>query len=327
MFIFLYGQDSFRQHERLVELRSEFIRKVGQDDSAIVDLEADKLKLDKLSEAASAVSMFTRKRLIIIRGLFLKKEEKEFIALADYLQKQATSDHVFVLTHLSQEKEKLPKYKQVFFAWCAEQTYSQAFTQLSQAELINWVKKRAEQQQAEFSNEAIVALLSLTTKDLWQLDREIDKLVHLASGLANGQPGKFKIEAALVRSVVAGVFEEHIFALTDAIGERNRARAAKLLEEELLAGQAPEQILFMIERQYRLLLSVRDGLEQGLSEKELGRSLGLADFIFKKTVNQARHYNVAMLKAIFANLIKLEQQFKTGQIDLVSGLSLFVAKV
>lgn len=335
MLIFLYGTDSFRQHEKLRELKARFQLEVDQFGMSTETLDGEKLTVTKLSELAGAVSMFTRKRLIIIDKLFKQKDEKNFAAIADYLQKQASGDHIFILLHLAEESafapgkpEKLPKYKQGFYDWCANQPNSQAFPKLSQSELINWLKNKVSARGGQLSNDAVGALLSLTVGDLWQLEQELDKLINLKLGQKGEEKNEaFKIEMADVKAVVQGIFEEHIFALTDAIGERNKQRATKLLEEELLAGQAPEQILAMILRQYKMILSIRDGLERGLNEKELERELKLNSFVMKKVLGQARHYTVASLKTIFANLIKLEYQYKTGKVDLIIGLNLFLAKI
>lgn len=334
MLIFLYGPDSFRLNEYFRELKAKFQREVDQFGFSIEELDGEKLTVTKLSEVAGAVSMFTRKRLIVIDKLFKQKDEKNFLSLAKYLQKEAQGDHIIILKYIAEEStfapgklEKLPKYKQVFFDWCLKEAKAQSFPKLSQSELINWLKDRVSARGGQLSNDAVGALLSLTAGDLWQLNQELDKLVNLKSGqMKDGKGGGFKIEMADVKNVVQGIFEEHIFALTDAIGERNKARATKLLEEELMAGQAPEQILAMILRQYKLILSVRDGLERGLSEKDLERELKLHSFVLKKVSGQARHYTVANLKTIFANLIKLEYQFKTGKVDLIAGLNLFIAK-
>lgn len=335
MLIFLYGADSFRQHENLRELKDKFQREVDQFGMSIEELDGEKLTVTKLSELAGAVSMFTRKRLIIIDRLFKQKVELGFMAIAEYLQKQAAGDHIFILLHEAEESafapgkgEKLPKYKQGFYDWCAKQPLSRHFPKLGQAELINWLKKRVESRGGQISNDAVATLMAYTTGDLWQLDGELDKLVNLKLGQqAAGEAEIFKIEMADVKAVVQGNFSEHIFALIDAIGERNKSRATKLLEEELLAGQAPEQILAMILRQYKMILSVRDGLERGINEKELEREMKMNGYVMKKVSAQAKLYTVATLKTIFANLIKLEQQFKTGKIDLITGLNLFLAKM
>lgn len=334
MLIFLYGADSFRQREYLRELKAKFQREVDQFGMSVEELDGEKLAIAKLSEVSGAVSMFTRKRLIIIDRLFKQKDEKSFAAISEYLQKQAAGDHIFVLLHLAEESsfapgkgEKLPKYKQGFYDWCVKQPLSKNFPKFSQSELINWLKKRVETKGGQISNDAVAMLMAYTAEDLWQLDQEIDKLANLKLGQSDNPKEGFKIEMADVKLIVQGSFSEHIFALIDAIGERNKSRAIKLFEEELLAGQAPEQILAMILRQYKMILSVRDGLERGINEKELEKEMKMNSYVMRKVSSQAKLYTVATLKTIFANLIKLEQQYKTGKIDLVAGLNVFLARI
>lgn len=329
MLIFLYGDELFNQIKRLNELKVKFVADVDPEGLNIVELEGEKLTLPKLSDAAGAVSMFARKRFIVIRNLFNSKAEVEFKKLDEYLRKIAGGDHIIVLVDQLSVKEaaKLPKYKKGLYDFCADQKFSVCFPKLKSAELINWIRQEVKTSGGDITNDAVIVLLELVSSDMLQLSHELDKLRHYKLGITNEENGLYKIESADVKLVVRGQYIEHIFALTDALSERKRGRVIKLLEEELLAGQEADSVFYMVLRQIRSLLIVRDGIERGMSEADLASALKIQSFIVRKLMGQARNFNVETLKVIFAQLIKLEYQFKSGQMDLLTGLGSILSRI
>jgi DNA polymerase-3 subunit delta len=330
MLIFLYGEESYQIEGRLRELKARFRSDVDPQGQNIVELDGEKLSFSQLNEAAGAVSMFAKRRFILLNNIFKHKAETEFKKITEYLKKIAGGDHIIVVTDSLSDKElaKLPKYKKELFDFCLGEKLSTKFAKLRPSELINWIRATVSSSGGEISNDAISLLMSLSADNLWQVSQELAKLEHYKLGQAQDEATKgYKIEMVDVKTVVSGQYVEHIFALTDALGERRRERVIKLLEEELLAGQDPEMVFYMVMRQVRTIMLVRDALDRGMSESAVAEKLKLHGFILKKVVGQARNFRVEVLKNMFTQLVKLEYQFKTGQMDLVTGLGAILSKI
>jgi DNA polymerase-3 subunit delta len=119
-----------------------------------------------------------------------------------------------------------------------------------------------------------------------------------------------------------------VFELVDAIGMRQADTAMRALHELLDAGAAPLYLLHMIERQFRILLQVKDMHSRGAGLSEIQSELGIRHtFIVKKALNQARRFSPQRLEAIFVHLAGIEQEIKTGKVADLLALDLLVAEV
>ena len=52
-------------------------------------------------------------------------------------------------------------------------------------------------------------------------------------------------------------------------------------------GEPPLKILYMITRQIRLLVQAKEMLEEGLSQADVGRKLGIRDFYLKDFIKRS----------------------------------------
>ena len=168
-------------------------------------------------------------------------------------------------------------------------------------------------------------IVSLLGSDLWQIDNEVDKLVNYKLGLEpkmikGGKPAE--IEAQDVEKLVRGQLDENIFALTDAISNKNKGLALKLLEEQYGAGLADTYLMTMIIRQFRILLQTRQALDSGLTSRQIISNLRLHPFVVQKSINQVRNFNLQTLKDILNKLTQIDYRVKTGQADVRTMLDL-----
>ena len=127
--------------------------------------------------------------------------------------------------------------------------------------------------------------------------------------------------------MVRGKFDENIFALTDAISQKNKALSLNLLEKELENGLAEPYLMHMLIRQFRILLQVRAAMDLGHTSRKAASELKLHPFVAQKSFTQAKNFSIESLKIIFSRLIKMDRQLKTGQGDFKTDLALMIASI
>ena len=87
-------------------------------------------------------------------------------------------------------------------------------------------------------------------------------------------------------------------------------------------------LLSMIERQFRILLQVKELQAQGATVTQMQEVLGIRHaFIIEKGVRQARNFSMARLESIYGQLAEVEQAIKTGEIADLLALDLLVAEL
>jgi len=168
--------------------------------------------------------------------------------------------------------------------------------------------------------------------------RKAAELQQAAQVLALYTGEKRLIEAEDVRQVVADSVEVSVFELTDALGERNLAKALHLLQQMLDARTEPWLIFSLLVRQFRLLAQARLLLDESGVRVGKGKTyyqvrqrvlpqlkayaerlpdnsklnlLKQHDFVVYKSLMQAQRFSTAQALASLQFLHTLEFQLKT----------------
>lgn len=333
MIIFLYGEDTYRSRQKLNELKNKFFRDIDPGGSSFVMIDGETVNMEKVNEAVSTPSLFTRKRMIVIERIFsnkartVREQMLEFLKAKDKIKAKAVEENIIIFWEdISDEGQKTDK----LFKFLLKQKYVQSFNPLSNTEATNWAKREIIARGGKITGASAMHLTSLIGNDLWQLSNEINKLINYKEG-AGQKLLKTKSETEInindIETQVKGKVDENIFALTDAISNKNKALAMKLFDSELEAGVADTYLMHMIIRQFRILMQVRQGLDSGLTQRKIATKLKLHPFVMQKSLSQVQKFSLPNLKNIFLDLIKLDRDIKSGEIEAKTGLSLLIAKV
>ncbi|NTU98802.1 DNA polymerase III subunit delta [Candidatus Falkowbacteria bacterium] len=331
MVFFLYGADTFRSRRKLNELTQKYIKEVDPSGLSLNVLGPEAVSLKSIAEGSSAGSLLARKRMLVVERVFDKKDAQFFADLVKYVNanKAGFEDNIVVFwDSVTSEEKGMTKERGQLYKWLVGQKFAQEFKPMSNTELTSWVREETVRRGGDISREAAVHLVALTGSDLWQVDQELNKLVHYKLGqkLALGvQVQPDKIETEDVKNLVSGVFDEQVFALTDALSARNRSLAVKLFEEQLKGGESEEYLLHMILRQFRILVQVRQALDSGVQPRKIASELALHPFVAQKSVSQVRNFSLEQLKKINRRLIDIDYKVKTGQQKMKTGMNNLIA--
>jgi len=104
---------------------------------------------------------------------------------------------------------------------------------------------------------------------------------------------------------------KNIFLFLDNLRPNNSRNMLKLFHNALESGIKEEIILFMLQRQIRLLLSLLDSGEKSIDEVER-----LAPWQIGKLQSQSRSFTIQDLKKIYKRLYEIELGQKTGALSL-----------
>ena len=190
------------------------------------------------------------------------------------------------------------------------------FVPLKGQQLNEWIDRRARNLGKIIEPAGMAGLITSAGNNLWQLNAELEKL--------SSYTRTEKITAADVGLMVSKTTELSIFELVDAIAERNRASAIKMAREMVFLGEPIIRILFMIARQFRLLLLTKTLLQHGNPEKSLAGLLQAHPFVAQKCAKQARNFSVQELKAAMEKILTADSDIKSGKQEAVLALELLI---
>ena len=261
------------------------------------------LEFGALEEACMTIPFMSPRRLVILEntGAALGKEERDhaFFELLDRLP-QSTA---LVLIH------PRPFQSSSGLMQWAEDRPSKVFVRSFQTpkghDFSRWVVNRCRDIGGEIEPQAAELLAELVAGDVNLADRELEKLLDYVD---RQRP----IDVSDVEQLTPFHGQSNVFAMVDAVGERNSQQAFTHLRR-LLADHPPRYAFSMIVRQFRLLLQVREALDNQIDPHKV---LKVHTFVINKIITQARNFSLSDLEHIYHKLLDIDLASKTGRMDL-----------
>jgi len=336
MYYILHGDEEFRRSEAVARLKSRMISD-GMGDLNIMVLDGRTVGLNELIDACKVIPFLTNRRLVIVEGLLQRIGPRASSRAKQGKGRSATAGEGDYAEKLAACLPDLPPFTRLVFveskslarnhpilasARNSGEAYVREFKPLRGGELQDWIRRKSREKRANISRDAVSMLVSFVGPNLRLLDQELEKL----AGLVNySRP----ITGDDVKALVTAARDNNVFALVDALGLRNRARAVQQLQELVASGASALYLLAMMARQVRLILSVKDLVqEKGLGLDEIRRELRISrEFIVRKLLRQAEWFSVGELERIQRRMLDIDQAIKTGQIEGHLALELLVVEI
>lgn len=191
------------------------------------------------------------------------------------------------------------------------------FLPLKGAELFAYLREMAREKGLRIESQALERLKELVGEDLAELSSELEKL-HLFLG--NSQ----RVTVDLVNSIVAGSRCYNPWRLSQAIGERNRAQALRVLRQLIDTNIPSSQLLGPVSRELFNLLILKGSTTSSQEELigRLGCSPGLLYYLRRRAERWSQNELVSALKS----LNRIDLGIKKGKGELEPLLELFILR-
>lgn len=303
----IYGEEQYLQEQVIHALRESLLTP----DLAAFNYEeiaGEKCLPAQVVEAANVLPVFAEKRLVLVKNpSFLQSSKKEDgteaknsteQALLDYCADPLLSTCLIIMVNGSVDKRrKLVKAieKKGQLLECKP---------LRDNELRQWLREEAESQDYRIEPRALAYIEANGANDLRHLKQELAKLALYCQ-----EEGVITLAAA--EKLLTKTSEANIFTLVDSLGERKSEQAIVELSHLLDQGEPPVRLLFMIARQYRLIIQVKELASKGFSEKQISSELRIHPFVTGKILRQARYYQFAELEKILSLILECDLDLKT----------------
>ena len=320
-----YGENDFEIHEKVMIWTRQFEKKHGRLNFFNFDLREagarEKIAID-LKNALQVNSLFGMNKLIVLKNFLgasakLEDEAKKMIVAA--IEKN-NSGFFLLFCQADKPDERGIIFKALKALSVKDEAEIKRFEAPRPYELKKWVEARAKKLDAFFAPGATDALAAAVGNDLWQIDREMNKLAHYRKG----EP--IKVED--VKLMVRGKYNDVIFDLTDAISARDKKRTLKLFQDQVDSGAEDMYLLTMLIRQFRIFWQILEAKQAGaLDEAALAAELGLHPYVVKKGLQYANNFTLPQVKKIYRKLLDCEVGIKMRNISFELMFDLLVAEL
>jgi DNA polymerase III subunit delta len=325
-----YGADGFSAREELRALMERLDTEGNLSHNTVrFDATREPVKIEEVIAACQTASFFAEQRLVIVEGLLERLgggrrssgRNRRATAAGQSGDGDRLIDTLTMLPATTTAVLLESNPSKAFLEALTGIATVRQFPILRADGVRAWAQRRAESLGAKLTAPAAARLAELIDgSHLGDLAQEIDKLAAYAAG----RP----IEVGDIDAVVSVALQFQTWDLTDAVaaGRADRAlRVLQLMDEK----QHPSQLLFsMVVRQYRQLMLVKAAKEEGLSDVEVGRRLGIAHpFPLSKLTEQAARYQPARLDQAYRRLLETDVAVKTGVMEIEPALEMLIAEL
>lgn len=306
MIYLLYGPDSFRARAKLLSIRDKFL--VSQPTFNFVHMAASQLSsADGLLQLLGSATLLGGKRLVALTDLLSLGETAVKEALAAAVRQGLPDDLVMVLC----ENFDFDKRQSLFKLLNRPKT-AQFFGLLVGAELFRYAEGRALTKKLNIDANLLRQVLVITGSDLWRLDNELTKLASYAR--------THPLSPAVVQELVSANLADNLFALMDAVANRNPGIANRLFSDLVNRGEDPVGLLPILTFQLRNLILIKHLSAQKLSAGEIIRLTGLHPYAVSNTLKQADLFSLNWLNTAYQRLVATDWQIKTGALSPADAL-------
>ena len=327
MIYLLHGKDDYRVRHAVREIREKLRAADELFDANAATLDGRTLTPGELLAHATAIPFLSASRLVVVEGLLkalgeIKGGRRAKKGADDPIEpwRQAAS--------MLGDKSAMPESTTLVFVEGEIGKSNPAFTifapiartidhaPLGKDEIAPWIESRAKAKGVKLAPRALVSLAQLIGPDLWTLDNELDKLGAYADGEA--------VEPEMVNAIVSSAQDARVWDLTDAIVAGDERKALTAMTRLLAEGGASQMLLFMIARQFRQLVLVKDLRERGARPDEVARTSGVPSFRLSAVGAIASRFAWPALRDAYACILDADLNVKRGLTDDASGLQLLV---
>ena len=304
----LYGEEAYLKRQYKEKLRAAI---VSPDDTMnYAYYEGKGINVNEVMDLAETLPFFSERRLIILEdtGLF-KSASAE---MAEYVKEMPDTTYLIFIESEIDKRGKL--YKAVQNKGRVVELGRQ-----DESTLLRWVLGCVKRENKQISESTVRFFLSKVGTDMENIQKELEKLFCYTLD-------KDVILSEDVELICTTQISNQIFDMVNAVADRQQKSALNYYYDLLSLKEPPMRILFLLARQFKLLLEVKVMDEHGYSRKEIAEKTGINPFVIGKYQAQAKRFSNQELIGIIEDSVETEEAVKTGRLNDSLGVELFIMK-
>ena len=301
----LYGEEAYLKQQ----YKHKLVQALNPEDDTMNfnHYEGRNIDVKELIDLCETMPFFADRRVVLLEdtGFFKNKCDE----LADYMKE--LPDYL-CLVFVEDEVDKRSKmYKAVKSCGRIGE-----FARQDEKTLMQWAAGILKREGKNITQRDMELLLTMTGIDMGNLRMELEKLITY-TGDRN---------VVTIQEVCTTQTQNKIFDMVRAVTEKNQKRALDLYYDLLTLKEPPMRILFLLAKQFRQLLLVKEYTEEGVAQPEMASRLGVPSFVVRNIASCARSYRISELRQAVTDFVDAEEAVKTGRLQDVLSVELLIVK-
>lgn len=295
------------EEQLIKEYVDKIIKKNVSDDFISLNyskFDGNNVDSETIINACETLPFMSEKKVVVIyRAGFLNEENKDskkiFENMNKYLNNMSPSCILIMYYVFGNERDKISKNVLKLDKKCCVVK----FDRLKGVMLSKKVKAMFDTRKAIIGKVEIKLFCDLVDNNLNIISNEIDKLCDYT---LNREITKEDILAMLPYKT-----DNDIFNLVDFLAQKKAEKAIEILNELVFKGEKIPLILYMIERQFKILFNLKLGTEMHKSKDALSMEFRLNPYICEKMIVQCKKFTLEQIESCMELCVNSEKNIKT----------------
>lgn len=304
----LYGEEAYLKKQ----YKDKLSRAILPEDDTVnyAYYEGKGIRPEELIDLAETMPFFAEHRLIVVENSgFFKNASPE---LADYMKSlPETACFVFV-------ENEVDKRGKMYKAVKAKGRVTELSRQ-DEKTLLYWIAGNVKKEEKRIKEASAKYLISKVGTDMENISKELEKLFSYTFG-------EEEITVQDIDAICTTQITNKIFDMIEAVAAKRQKKALDYYYDLLALKEPPMRILYLLSRQFKLLLHVKDLADKGYDRARIAKDAGLHPFVAGKYMEQCRAFRSRELRNIMEEAAQTEELVKTGRLGDVLGVELFIVK-
>lgn len=305
----LYGTESFLIEQELKKIINKY--KIDDISTTKYDLSIDSLK--NILDDSMTVSLFDENKLIVVNNanIFNRgKNDDNIDLLVQYLSNPNPSTIIVFINpnatvDSTKKITKLIKDKGVI-------------KELNTTNPTDIIKSICGSYKID--RECINLLIDRVGSNVLIIEQELNKLML------------YKIDDKIITkediiNLTSVNIDTDIFKFIDYIIQKEKDMAMRIYNEMIKQGEEPIKIIALLASKFRLMYQAVELTRSGCSQQDISSTLGVHIYPVKLAIQAGLKYNNKLLLNYLDKLADLDISIKTGKVEPVLGLELFILDV
>ena len=305
----LYGEETYLKKQYKKKLQDAVVS--SEDTINLNCYEGKNISVKEVIDQAETMPFFSDKRLLVLENSgFFKNAVPE---MAEYLGQMPETT---VIMFVEEEVDKRNK----LFKVVKNKGRVVNFERQKADTLFRWILGILKREGKNITRSTMELFLEKTGDDMENISMELEKLLCYTMD-------REVITSEDVETICTTQTVNKVFAMVDAIAEKQQKKALDLYYDLLTLKEAPMRILFLISRQFHILLLVKELRDQGYNGSTLAEKASVPPFTVKNYVRQAGYFTMDQLRRGITLMVETEEAVKTGKLSDTLAVELIIVQM
>lgn len=301
------------QDETLIkDYINEIVEKTVSDDFKqlnYIKIDGTNFEFNNIINACETLPfMSDRKIVVLYRANFLSdngdsKSSKLFEDINSYIDKISPYT-ILIMYYVFDNKREKPS-KKLFKL--DKKSYIVKADKIRGANLEQKVRNLIQRNNKEIGKVELRLFCNKLDNNMGIIENEVEKLCCYTMGR--------EITKQDIEDMFPQKSDEDIFDMVDFLGQKKADKAINIMNELIYKGEKISYILYMVERQFKLLLNIILGLEAKKNKDILIKELRLNPYICEKLIAQSKRFTVKQIENAVDYCLDCEIKLKSSTID------------